>query len=101
LVRALPGIIGIALDPAQDPRDRIAAGRLLAEVGLPHQLEDVTPERRPTGEQVVARIRELLPQVLAILPIERQELGRLLAERRRVREIMQGNGSSAEVSVRP
>ncbi len=74
-------------------RDRIIAANILIEQahGKPPQevtLEDERP--RPTGEQIMARILELLPRVVAVLPLERKELARLLAERRRVEVLVQG-----------
>jgi len=51
------------------------------------KVEVEQPEIRKTGEQVVARILELLPRVIAFLPVEKRELMRML-ERGRQRELL-------------
>jgi hypothetical protein len=74
-------------------KDRLAAADMLMDrgYGKPDQhttTEDTTP--RPTGEQVMGRILELLPKVIASLPVDRKEIARLLAERRQVEVLVQG-----------
>lgn len=74
-------------------RDRLYAAELLMDrgYGKPDQhmtVEDETP--RATGEQVMARILELLPQVLRFLPVDRKEIARLLAQRQRIEVLVQG-----------
>lgn len=74
-------------------RDRLYAAELLLDRGFgkPEQhmvVEDETP--RPTGEQVLARVLELLPKVLSFLPVDRKEIGRLLAQRQRIEVLVQG-----------
>jgi hypothetical protein len=65
----------------------------IAERGYGRIIEQGGEEQlRPTGEQVVAELVQLLPRVLAILPVDGQELARLLADRRRVEVLMSGNG---------
>ena len=74
-------------------RDRLYAYELLVDrgYGKPDQALQVEDERpRPTGEETMARIMELLPRVVAVLPIERKELGRLLAERRQIEVLVAG-----------
>ena len=74
-------------------KDRLVAFELLADrgYGKPDQhttIEDTTP--RMTGEQVMGRILELLPKVLSVLPVDRKEIARLLAERQRIEVLVQG-----------
>ena len=74
-------------------RDRLYAAELLMDrgYGKPDQgltIEDERPRR--TGEEVMAEILEMLPRVIAVLPIEKKELGRLLAERRQIEILVQG-----------
>lgn len=84
---------GAVVDVPPKIRDRIVAANILVEqaYGKPPMDVKIEDERpRPTGEQVMARILELLPKVVAVLPMDRKELGRLLAERRRVEVLVQG-----------
>lgn len=74
-------------------RDRLLAYELLMDRGFgkPDQAVQIEDERpRPTGEETMARIMELLPRVVAVLPIERQRLAELLAQRRQVEVLVQG-----------
>jgi len=74
-------------------RDRLYAYELLRDgaYGRPDQAVQVEDERpRRTGEEIMARIMELLPRVAAVLPIERKELARLLSQRRQVEVLVQG-----------
>jgi hypothetical protein len=74
-------------------RDRLYAFELLMDRGFgkPEQgvtIEDERPRR--TGEEVMAHILELLPRVIATLPVDRQEIARALEERRRIELLMSG-----------
>lgn len=74
-------------------RDRLYAAELLMDrgYGKPDQALQVEDDRpRPTGEERMARIMELLPKVIAVLPVDKRELGRLLAQRRQVELLVQG-----------
>lgn len=73
-------------------RDRIIAANILIEqaYGKPPLEIKAEDEPRPAGEQVMARILELLPKVLPTLPVDQQEIARLLAERRRIELLMSG-----------
>lgn len=74
-------------------KDRLYAFELLSDRGFgkPDQAVQIEDERpRPTGEETMARIMELLPRVVAVLPIERQRLAELLAQRRQVEVLVQG-----------
>ena len=74
-------------------RDRLYAVRLLAEHGFgkpPQELQIDDAKERPTGEALVARALELLPRVLSILPVDRQEIARVLQQRRKVELLMSG-----------
>jgi len=82
-------------------RDRLLAFELLADRGFGkplQKLEVEQPELRKTGEQVVARILELLPRVIAFLPVEKRELMRLL-ERGRQRELLVSGREVKKVEV--
>jgi hypothetical protein len=73
--------------------DRLLAFELLADRGWGKpdqavQIEEDVPRR--SDEEVAARLLELLPRDLANLPVDREELGRVLAERRRIAALMQG-----------
>ena len=74
-------------------RDRLYAVQLLAEHGHGKppqdlQIDDARP--RLTGEALVARVLELLPLVIAVLPVDRQEIARLLEQRQQVEILMSG-----------
>lgn len=56
-----------------------------ADQGL--TIEDERPWR--TGE-VMAHIMEMLPRVIAMLPVNRQEIAQLLEERRQIEVLMSG-----------
>lgn len=74
-------------------RDRLYAAELLLDrgYGKPDQALQIEDERpRRTGEEVMARIMELLPRVIAVLPVERKEIARLMAQRRQVELLVQG-----------
>ena len=74
-------------------RDRLYAPELLMDrgYGKPDQALQVEDDRPVLTEQErVARILELLPRVLATLPIDRQELVRRLQERHRIEVLMSG-----------
>lgn len=80
-------------------RDRILAANILIEQahGKPPQevtLEDERP--RPTGEQIMGRILELLPKVIAALPVDRKQIARALAEQRRIEVLVQGREVSRD-----
>jgi len=75
-------------------RDRIVAANILIEQAhgnAPQEikLEDERPRR--TGEEVMAEIMEMLPRVIAVLPVERKEIARLLEERREVEILVSGH----------
>jgi hypothetical protein len=74
-------------------RDRLYAVQLLAEHGHgkpPQELQIDEPKQRPTGDALVARVLELLPRVIAVLPVDRQEIARLFKQRQEVELIVQG-----------
>jgi hypothetical protein len=74
-------------------RDRLYAVQLLAEHGHgkpPQELQVDDAKARPTGEALVARVLELLPRVIAMLPLERKEIARLFDERKRVEVLLSG-----------
>lgn len=78
---AYPILRQFVLDESLATGHRIAAAKVLAEVGLPYE-PDPAAAPRPTGEELVAHLLELLPRVVAILPVDRQALGQALAHRR-------------------
>jgi len=99
---------GNAVVSAPRVRDRLFAVELLAEHGhgKPPQeikVEDEVPRR--TGEQTMARILELLPRVLAVLPVDRKEIARLLEQRRAVELLVSGqqvkDGQGRELRQEP
>src|SRR5437763_2280993 len=66
-------------------RDRLLAAELLADrgYGKPDQALQVEDERpRPTGQETMRRIAELLPQVIGLLPLDKRTLAKILAEGR-------------------
>lgn len=68
-------------------RDRLLAVELLADRGHGKPPQEVTiddPGAYLSGEALMTRILELLPRVVAILPIDKQQLGKLFAQRRQV-----------------
>jgi len=74
-------------------RDRLLAFELLADrgYGKPDQgltIEDDRPQL--TGEERMARILELLPYVMASLPIDRKQLVQRLEQRRRIEVLLEG-----------
>ena len=74
-------------------RDRLYAAQLLMDRGYGKpdqalQVEDETP--RLTGEETMARIVELLPRVLPLLPVDKQEIARMFAQRERIELLVQG-----------
>lgn len=74
-------------------RDRLTAAEMLMDRGYGKpdqtlQIDDDRPQR--TGEQVMAHILELLPKVIPMLPVDRKEIARLLAERRQIEVLVQG-----------
>lgn len=74
-------------------KDRILATEVLIEHGHGKAPQEITLHEdtpRPTGEQLVARLLELLPRVIAILPVDKAEIGRLFAERKRVEIAVRG-----------
>lgn len=74
-------------------RDRLYAVQLLAEHGHgkpPQELQIDDARARPTGEALVARLLELLPRVLSVLPVDRQEVARLLKQRQQIEVLVQG-----------
>ncbi len=74
-------------------RDRLYAFELLADrgYGKPEQAVQIEDERpRRTGEEIMAHILELLPRVIATLPIDKQEIARLFAQRHQVEVLLQG-----------
>ena len=74
-------------------RDRIIAANILIEQAHgkpPQDLQIDDAKARPTGEALVARVLELLPRVIAVLPVDRQEITRLLKQRQQVEILMSG-----------
>jgi len=74
-------------------RDRLYAFQLLADrgYGKPDQAMQIEDERpRRTGEEVMADIMEMLPRVLPLLPVDKQEIARLLARQREIEILVQG-----------
>lgn len=75
-------------------RDRIVAANILIEqaFGKPPQHVQIEDERlRPTGEETMARIVELLPRVVRMLPADkREELARLLTGQRAIEVLVSG-----------
>lgn len=74
-------------------RDRLYAAELLLDrgYGKPDQGLTIEDERpRPPGEEVMARIMELLPRIIATLPVDRQEIARLLEQRRQIELLVSG-----------
>ncbi len=74
-------------------RDRLLAAELLADrgYGKPEQAVQIEDERpRRTGEEVVADIMEMLPRVIAVLPVDKKEIARLLEQRRRIEVLVSG-----------
>jgi hypothetical protein len=74
-------------------RDRLYAVQLLAEHGHgkpPQDLHIDDPKARPTGEVLMARVMELLPRVINILPIDRQEIARLIKQRQEIEAVVNG-----------
>lgn len=74
-------------------RDRLYAVQLLAEHGhgkAPQELQVEEVRAQPTQEQRIARILELLPRVIAMLPVDKQEIARLFKQRQQVELLVQG-----------
>lgn len=74
-------------------RDRLYAAELLMDrgYGKPEQALDIKdPTPRPTGEETMARIMELLPRVIPMLPVDRKEIARLFARRREIEVLVAG-----------
>jgi hypothetical protein len=74
-------------------RDRLYAAELLMEHGhgkAPQELKIEDERPRRTGEETMARIMELLPRVIAVLPVDKKEIARLFAERRQIEVLVQG-----------
>lgn len=74
-------------------RDRLYAAELLMDRGYGKPPQELTIEDDPprrTGEEVMAHILELLPRVLPLLPLNRQEIARLLARRREIEVLVSG-----------
>lgn len=79
-------------------RDRLLAAELLMDrgYGKPEQAVQIEDERpRRTGGEIMAEIMEMLPRVLALLPVDRKEIGRLLARRRQIEVLVKGKEVSA------
>ena len=74
-------------------RDRLYAVQLLAEHGHgkpPQELQIDDARARPTGEALVARVLELLPRVVALLPVDKQEIARLFKQRQEIEVLVKG-----------
>jgi hypothetical protein len=74
-------------------RDRLYAVKLLAEHGHgkpPQELQIDDAKSRPTGEAMVQRVMELLPRVITMLPVDRQEIARLFKQRQMIELQVQG-----------
>jgi hypothetical protein len=84
--RAIPKLITIVTNPDSEPRNVIAAARVLCEFGLGRQIEieDVTPPKRMTYDEIVADLTERLPRVIPLLPLNQQHVARLFQERERM-----------------
>ena len=97
--RVLPQVIAIGTNPDSEPRDVIAAFRVLCEFGLGHQLEveDITPTERPTYDELVADLTERLPKVLPLLPLEQLDLARIFADRQRMADAIAARTGVASV----
>jgi hypothetical protein len=74
-------------------RDRLLAYELLMDRGYGKPDQALTVEDEPpelSGEENMARILELLPRVMAALPVDRKEIARMLADRQRIELLVQG-----------
>lgn len=88
--QAAPVLINFVHDPTLSPSERIYASSILCRYGLGEKMEveDTTPQRRPTYDELLARIAERLPRLIAILPLERCELARLFQERQEIDRLL-------------
>jgi hypothetical protein len=86
----LPRVREIALDPTTPPSLVLKAFQILCEAGLAQRLEieDVTPPKRMTYDEIVADLTERLPRVIPLLPLDKQELARLFQERQRMQQVI-------------
>lgn len=84
-------------------RDRLNAVKLLLDYAYGKPTQDVQPEDeqpRVTREELMAHLMEMLPHVVATLPVDPKELVRLLERRREIELLMQGGqGKDAGVSL--
>jgi hypothetical protein len=74
-------------------RDRIVAANILIEQAYgkaPQEIKIEDEKPRRTGEELMARLTELLPHVIPLLPIDKQAIARLLAQRRQIEVLVQG-----------
>ena len=74
-------------------RDRLYAAELLMEHGhgkAPQEVKIEAKRPRRTGEESIARIMELLPRVIPMLPAGRQEIARAFAEQRQIEVLVEG-----------